>query len=266
MNNPSASRSPDRISAKADVTGDDILAAERTSEEVNLDAEREPLRIRYRIRFSKSGLLRWISHRDLARLWERTLRRANFLLSMTQGFHPKPRIGFPSALALGVDGCEEVVELEFAEDLHPSEVLKRLEDDQQPGLGITSVCKIPQGFKKPQLEKSEYRISIPEGLDSKDIKQAIKQLLDTQTVTVARKKKTLTFETRTQILALELTQTSIDLTLAASEAATLRPHDVLDLLGFDDWVEQGSLITRTRVHLRQDIQSDDPQIMAVSRT
>ena len=60
-----------------------------------------PTRVRYRIRFAKSGLLRWTSHRDLARLWERLVRRAALKLSMTEGFHPKPRIGFPSALALG---------------------------------------------------------------------------------------------------------------------------------------------------------------------
>ena len=44
----------------------------------------QPLRIRYRIRFAKTGLLRWISHRDLARLWERLLRRARLQLSMTE--------------------------------------------------------------------------------------------------------------------------------------------------------------------------------------
>jgi len=67
----------------------------------------EPLRIRYRIRFAKAGLLRWISHRDLASLWERLLRRAALKLSMTEGFHPKPRVAFPSALALGVESQDD---------------------------------------------------------------------------------------------------------------------------------------------------------------
>ena len=226
--------------------------------------ETQPLRIRYRIRFSKSGLLRWISHRDLARLWERMLRRANFRLSMTQGFHPKPRIGFPSALALGVDGDEEVVELEFAEDLHPSEVLRRLDADQQPGLGITSVSKVPSGFKKPQLESSQYRITVPASFPTAQIQPAIEALLAKDTVSVVRKKKNLDFKTNTQILSLKFQDDHLQLMLAASEAATLRPHDVLDLLGFSDWVEQGSLITRTHVHLQQDIKSDDPSVIAIA--
>ncbi|MEC8475254.1 MAG: TIGR03936 family radical SAM-associated protein [Planctomycetota bacterium] len=226
--------------------------------------EAQPLRIRYRIRFSKSGLLRWISHRDLARLWERMLRRANFRLSMTQGFHPKPRIGFPSALALGVDGEEEVVELEFAEDLPPTEVLRRLEADQQPGLGITSVSKVPNGFKKPQLESSQYSITVPDSFPTEPIQPAIETLLERDTVSVVRKKKVLDFNTNTNILSLKFRDGNLQLVLAASEAATLRPHDVLDVLGFSDWVEQGSLITRTRVHLQQDIKSDDPSVIAIA--
>lgn len=224
----------------------------------------EPLRIRYRIRFSKTGLLRWISHRDLARLWERMLRRAAFALSMTQGFHPKPRIGFPSALALGVDGLEEVVEIEFSEDLPPREVLQRLEKDQQPGLQIISVSKVPKAFKKPQLQKSQYRFTLPEKAEAGQIQAAIAALLATPTVSVTRKKKSLTFETQTQILSLSSTDQFIELTLAASEAATLRPQDVLNLMGFTDWVEQGSHITRTRVVLHQDIEGNDPSNTAVA--
>lgn len=77
--------------------------------------ETPPIRDRYRIRFAKTGLLRWIGHRDLQRLWQRVLRRADLRLSMSQGFHPKPRIHFPSALPLGFQGIDEVTEVELAE-------------------------------------------------------------------------------------------------------------------------------------------------------
>ncbi len=235
------------------------------SESTAADSETvEPLRIRYRIRFSKTGLLRWISHRDLARLWERLLRRANFKLSMTQGFHPKPRIGFPSALALGVDGLEEVVELEFAEDLAPQNVLQRLQEDRQPGLSITSVSKVPEGFKKPQLEKSDYQITLPENADPVATQRAVEKLLGQPTVSVARKKKTLTVETAKQILSLQVNHDHLSLTLAASEAATLRPQDVLDLMDCGDWIENGSLITRNRVYLRQDVTGEESDMIALA--
>jgi radical SAM-linked protein len=127
-----------------------------TAEQSMTDKREEtPLRIRYRIRFAKTGLLRWISHRDLARLWERLVRRAELKLSMTEGFHPKPRIGFPSALALGVEGLNEVVELELAEELKVNELFDRLQSDEQPGLEILSVVRLPGGFGKAQLLRSD---------------------------------------------------------------------------------------------------------------
>ena len=161
-----------------------------------------PLRIRYRIRFSKTDLLRWISHRDLARLWERLIRRAQLKPSMTEGFHPKPRIGFPSALALGVESHDEVVELDLAEEPTPQELLQKLADDKQPGLSIISVAKLPEGFGKAQLTQSDYVITVAEGCDVDVIQTAIDKLMSQKSVTVQRKKKPLVVDPKVQISAL----------------------------------------------------------------
>jgi radical SAM-linked protein len=222
------------------------------------------LRIRYRVRFAKTGLLRWISHRDLARLWERLLRRADLRLSMTEGFHPKARIGFPSALALGVEGLDEVVEIELAEELTPAELLQRLRGDGQGGLDITSVCRLPARFGKAQLLRSDYVITLPEPNDPQGIRSAIEQLLAQRTVSVQRKNKTLTVDVASQIPSLELHDAEMHLSLAASQAASLRPTDVLNLLGLGDWIENGSLITRVRVALECDLETEDPAVVAVA--
>ncbi|GAA5511126.1 TIGR03936 family radical SAM-associated protein [Novipirellula caenicola] len=215
------------------------------------------LRIRYRVRFQKTGLLRWISHRDLAGLWERIVRRAALKLSMSEGFHPKPRIAFPSALALGVEGLDEVVELELAEAISPHELLERLEADNQPGLTIKSVSQLPEGFGKGQLKQSLFSITLPERCDTAMIQTAIKNLLSQTTVSVERKKKTLVANVAEQILNLELSDDRLQLTLAASASASLKPHDVLDLMGFEDWIENGSHIIRERVILETEFQSNN---------
>ena len=56
-----------------------------------------------------------MSHHDLMRCFERMLRRAALPFHSTAGFNPKPRLVFALSLALGIVGCEEVVELEFVE-------------------------------------------------------------------------------------------------------------------------------------------------------
>mgnify|MGYP003675631099 CR=1 FL=1 len=215
------------------------------------------LRIRYRVRFKKTGLLRWISHRDLAGLWERIARRAALKLSMSEGFHPKPRIAFPSALALGVEGLDEVVELELAENISPRELLERLESDKQPGLFINSVSRLPDELGKGQLKQSKFSVSLPENANAAAIQDAIVGLLSQTTVSVERNKKTLVVDPNEQILNLELFNDRLWLTLAATDSASLKPHDVLDLLGFDDWIENGSLMIREQVVLEREFQSNN---------
>jgi radical SAM-linked protein len=219
-----------------------------------------PIRIRYRIRFAKTDLLRWISHRDLARLWERLLRRAELKLSMTEGFHPKPRVSFPSALALGVESQDEVVEIELAEPWDAGKLLMKLRADNQPGLTINSVDQLPPQFGKAQLRSSDYSITVVPGVDENSILAAIESLKSKTSVTLERKKGAVTIDVASQIESIELCDSEIQLTLAASEKATLRPSDVLDLLGFDDWIQRGSLITRVRVHLQREFEASQREL------
>jgi len=245
----------------------DIQPQPAASSAVSVEPPAEPTRIRYRIRFAKADLLRWISHRDLASLWERLLRRAELKLSMTEGFHPKPRVSFPSALALGVESQDEVVEIELAETWDASDLLKRLRDDKQPGLTIKRVDQLPSGFGKAQLLRSDYTITVVDEVDSDVIESALVNLKQMGKVSIKRIKKTVTIDVGPQIESIELCDKDlgdknlgnkeIRLTLAASETATLRPSDVLDLLGFDDWIERGSLITRVRVHLQRELENSD---------
>ena len=216
-----------------------------------------PLRIKYRVRFAKTGLLRWISHRDLARLWERLVRRAQLQLSMTEGFHPKPRISFPSALALGVEGLNEVVELDLAEQLQAGDLLERLRRDEQPGLQILSVVRLPDGFGKAQLLRSDYLIAIPQNVDLDRLQTAIEQLKIQTAVPLVRKKKTTTVDVATQVLRLEVSQQQLQLSIAASDAASLRPGEVLELIGAGNWIEDGATITRTRVLLQKEYPTED---------
>ncbi|MCA9137660.1 MAG: TIGR03936 family radical SAM-associated protein [Planctomycetales bacterium] len=227
----------------------------------------EPLRLRYRVRFAKTGLLRWTSHRDLARLWERLVRRAQLHLSMTEGFHPKPRIGFPSALALGVSGEDEVVELDLAERLSAPELLRRLTQDDQPGLSIKSVQLLPDGSGKAKLLRTDYVITMPDpDLDARPpdrdaIRANIAELMNKEAVTVQRKNKSASFNVAEQIISLSILD-AIELSMAASDAATLKPTDVLDLIGCSDWISHGSQITRTEVVLEREFQTTDPEFLA----
>lgn len=235
------------------------------------------IRVRYRIRFGKVGLLQWISHRDLARLWERIVRRAFLKPSMTEGFHPKPRISFASALALGVESDDEVVELDLAETISPVDLMKRLVDDGQPGLVIHSVAMLPESIGKAKLERLDYRITwtqssqheswesdASEPLTVASIEEGIARVHATDSVTLQRKKKSVTLNIHEQVHSLSRDGECISLSLSPSDGATLRPEDVLALMGLADFRERGGRIRRTAVVLANEFYSDDSDLMVAT--
>ena len=120
-----------------------------------------PGRYRYRIRFAKQGDLRLTGHRDLLRLFERLFRRADLRLAMTEGFHPKPRMTFPAALALGVTGLDEVMEFELATPMTAAALRELLREHAPPGLEMQSVEAMPPGTKRRKSEPSATRCRYP---------------------------------------------------------------------------------------------------------
>ena len=119
------------------------------------------VRLRVRIRFCKQGDLRLIGHRDLMRCLERLFRRAGLTLSFSEGFHPKLRMTFPLALAVGIEGVDEVMEVELAERYEADELRRRLTPHAPPGLVFRTIEVLPDGSKKAQVASASYEVPIP---------------------------------------------------------------------------------------------------------
>ena len=117
---------------------------------------------RIRIRFRKEDDLRWIGHRDLLRAFERLFRRARLPLAMSEGFHPKPQMSFPSALAVGIRGLDEVMEVRLAQEMTAESVEDRLAAHVPAGLVLTDVSVVEPQQKKPQVVSMTYEMPIPQ--------------------------------------------------------------------------------------------------------
>ncbi len=81
--------------------------------------------IRLRVRYTKLGKVRFVSHRDGARLWERALRRVDLPVAYTEGFTPRPKVGFGLALPTAAESIAEYVDLDLSRDADL--------DDEDPG-------------------------------------------------------------------------------------------------------------------------------------
>src|SRR5205807_571015 len=115
--------------------GDVVLMASDLSQSAATatPAPSPPALTKVRLRFRKDGDLRLVSHHDLMKVFERMFRRAGLPVAQTKGFHPTPRMVFASSLALGIVGCEEVLELVLDAVISPEDVLQALARQTPPG-------------------------------------------------------------------------------------------------------------------------------------
>ena len=210
------------------------------------------IRQRVRIRFRKEGDLRWISHRDLARAFERLFRRMGLRLSMSEGFHPKARMSFPSALALGIEALDEVMEFELAEHVDRAELAQRLAALAPPGLVVFDVQMLPENTPKLKIVGMSYEAPVPpERRDA--VAQAIQHVAAQTQWMLERDKPSAPVDLKADLESLELADGPqgllVRFRMAATHAATVRPREVLEAVGLGDLEHEGHWLTRTSVHV-----------------
>jgi radical SAM-linked protein len=206
------------------------------------------IRQRIRMRFRKLGDLRLISHRDLARTFERWLRRAGVRLRMSEGFHPKAKMSFPSALALGIASLEEVVEFELTEPLEIEQLGERLRPQAPPGLEVADLTLLGPGEGKAQLRRATYEIPIPPPRRAR-LEQRIAALREQSSYWISRDASEDPVDLQAGLEQLELCDGNLRFRLVADQPRSVRPREVLAALEVADLEHEGSFLTRTVVEI-----------------
>ena len=206
------------------------------------------VRLRVRVRFSKQGDLRLIGHRDLMRCFERLFRRAGLTLSFSEGFHPKPRMTFPLALAVGIEGVDEVMEIELAERYTAEELLGRLAPQAPPGLEFRTIEVLPDGDKKAQVRSVSYEVPIPAPCQMA-LGPRIERLLAAASWPIERAHGRSPIDLRRSILELALREGVLAMRLRVDSHGSVGPREVLGALGLAGLEEQGAHLRRTAVEV-----------------
>jgi radical SAM-linked protein len=203
---------------------------------------------RVRIRFCKHSDLRLISHRDLARAFERLFRRSGIALRMSEGFHPKPRMSFPAPLGLGIVGLDEVLEVELAAEIQSEELLAALSAQAPAGLSFKSAEVLAPQARKGQVGSQRFELRLPEHRVS-DVTGEVARLLAAQSRVVHREDLARAVDLRPLILELEVVAGVLRIRLRVNHEAGARPRDVLSTLGLTAEETTGLLLSRTAVEL-----------------
>jgi len=206
----------------------------------------QPIKHRIRIRFRKEGDLRLIGHLDLMRAFERLFRRADLQLRMTEGFHPKPRMHFAAALSLGIEGVNEVAEIELNEPAKADELLESLRRHTSPGLHISSVEVVPPEARKLKVTSATYEIDTPQERSS-ELASAISDLLAADPCMVERGRNKSPVNLHESLNELTLRDGVLFIHLQLIDGPSAGPREVLRALNIADLEKDGFILRRTDV-------------------
>jgi radical SAM-linked protein len=117
---------------------------------------------RLRITFAKGDPIKYTSHLDLARAWERSLRRAGVGLAYSSGFNPRPKLQLAAALPLGHTGEAELLDVWLEKPMSVQDLARALVPVLPDGLAVRHVHRV--GLKEPALQTqvvgAEYRVTV----------------------------------------------------------------------------------------------------------
>ncbi len=148
--------------------------------------------MRVRVRYRKLGKIRWIGHRDLARVWERTLRKAGVRVAWSEGFSPHPKLSFGLALSNGHESLAEYLDIELAEvgPIDLDEFATRLSSALPVGLDVDRVIVLEAGSPSLQQDVTCCRWEITlAGVSEVEVAAALDAAMSAGALTLARRRK-----------------------------------------------------------------------------
>jgi radical SAM-linked protein len=158
---------------------------------------------RLRMRYAKRGRLRFTSHRDFSRAFERALVRARVPVAYSSGFNPHPRISYAGAAPTGAASEAEYLEVGLARQVDPESLRAALDEALPAGLDVLEVVASSGGALADRLQASLWRITVQD-LDDTAAATVVQRFLDRTEVTVSRmtKKGLRTFNCREAVVSL----------------------------------------------------------------
>lgn len=198
-------------------------------------------RQRLRVTFAKGEEVKYISHLDLMRLWERALRRANTPLLYSKGYNPRPKISIAAPLAVGFTGRREVMDLILERPISPYDLATSVRNQLPLAITLSEVEEVYPALPslQSQLQSAEYRVIVTGREPEEQIQNRLTALLSSARLPRERRGKE--YDLRPLIRKLWLAEKReeeyvLGMLLRTGEHGTGRPDEVLAQLGLADEV------------------------------
>jgi len=196
---------------------------------------------RLRIRFSRQEELKFISHLDIMRLWQRALNRAGIPLAYTEGFSPHPRMSLAAPLPVGVTSQAELMDIFCTRWVSPHVFTEAVNQQLPAGIKILQVYPVAPTMPslQSQVSHTEYEVEIETEKNKQEIESALASLLSAKQLPWHHQRDTGTrnYDLRALIDDLWLSEwrkgsCTIGMRLRCDSTGSGRPEQVAAALGF----------------------------------
>ncbi|WP_377274317.1 TIGR03936 family radical SAM-associated protein [Peterkaempfera sp. SMS 1(5)a] len=160
---------------------------------------------RIRLRYTKRGRLRFTSHRDFQRAFERALRRSSVPMAYSAGFTPHPKVSYANAAPTGVASEAEYLEIALTAARDPEQLRAQLDESLPAGLDVIDAVEVHTPNFAEQLQASVWQIRL-DGVAPGTAAAAVEAFLAAEAVEVERltKNGVRTFDARGAVASLEV--------------------------------------------------------------
>ena len=179
-----------------------------------------------RVYFDKFGEMKFISHLDLLRFFDRLLKKSQIPVKYSQGFHPRPKMSFGSPVPLGTEAYDELMDFELESPMSNEEVFERLNSSNVMGFRVNKVEEVPR--KSSIME--EYTIMIYEIEGSEKDILKLEELLNRDEIAEVKEKKG---KIVTRDLKVRVKSFKRDNNKIIMEIINTSPNSYLELIGIE---------------------------------
>ncbi|MFZ5969537.1 MAG: TIGR03936 family radical SAM-associated protein [Bacillota bacterium] len=214
-----------------------------------------------RVKFTKTELMKFISHLDLLRLMERAMRRADIPLAFSQGFNPHPKISFATATAIGLSSEGEYMDIEVEEQIDLEEVKDKMNRNLPAGIRILQCKLVPVKIDAlmATVDYSTYitKIELSQEHNDKDHQKCLQDFLEQREILIQKiskkknKQESKEVDIRPWIFDFQLLNEEKNvliykMTLATGSRGNLKPEMLIEK--FCEFVPLSIKSDKTRIH------------------